>query len=282
MATYGVIGCGYVGSDVAVLMKAVGHHVVGTTRSAERIPELRELVHEAHQVDLTDPDGDLSFVDDLDGLLISVAPTQQGEGYRSVFAQGISRLGRALRRRTNDRPLHVTLISSTGVYGDQQGQAVDEESQLDTSNPINALLASAEDQLLSIDRPDTGICVLRLGGIYGPGRDMVAMIQGAAGQQVPKNGNAVPAWSGILDITQGVAFAFRHNLRGIYNLVDDMQLSRRELSTLICDRDGLPPVLWGHSEPNGSRMLNARVSNRKIKDAGFRFSSPSMLEAVKV
>ena len=111
---------------------------------------------------------------------------------------------------------------------------------------------------------------------------MVAMIQRAAGQQVPKNGNAVPAWSGILDITQGVAFAFRHNLRGIYNLVDDMQLSRRELSTLICDRDGLPPVLWGHSEPNGSRMLNARVSNRKIKDAGFRFSSPSMLEAVKV
>ena len=282
MSTYGVIGCGYVGSDVAVLMKSAGHHVIGTTRSAERLPELRQLVHEAHQVDLTDPDLDLSFLEALDGLLISVAPTQPGEGYRSVFSQGISSLSRALRRRTSDRPLHVTLISSTGVYGDQHGQAVDEDSQLDTSNPINGLLASAEDQLLSIDRPDTGICVLRLGGIYGPGRDMVAMIQRAAGQQVPKNGNAVPASSGIVDITKGVGFAFRQNLRGIYNLVDDMQLSRRELSTVICDRDGLAPVLWGHAEPNGSRMLNARVSNRKIKDAGFQLSSPSMLEPVKV
>lgn len=282
MATYGVIGCGYVGSDVAVRMKVAGHRVVGTTRSIQRYLELQNLVHEAHRIDLTDPDVDLTFLDSLDGLLISVAPTHQREGYTRVFSQGIQTLSRALRRRSTTQPLHVTLISSAGVYGDQQGHAVDEASRLDTSNPINAVLAAAEDRLLTIDRPDTRICVLRLGGIYGPGRDMVAMIQSASGQQVPKNGNAIPAWSSIVDITKGVDFAFRQRLEGVYNLVDDMQLSRRELSNLICDRDGLAPVLWGHAEPNGSRMLNARVSNRKIKAAGFQLSSPSMLEAVKV
>ena len=278
MGAYGVIGCGYVGSDVAVRMKYAGHRVVGTTRSAERFSELKHLVNEAHQLDLTDPNADFSFLESLDGLLISVAPTQRSEGYDSVFSRGMSTLTRALRCRQSSQPLHVTLISSAGVYGDQQGQSVDEETRLDTSNPANALLASAEDMILSIDRPDTTICVLRLGGIYGPGRNMVAMIQRAAGQQVPKDGNAIPAWSGILDITKGVQFAFDERLQGIYNLVDDMQLSRRELSTVICDREGLPPVLWGYSEPQGSRSLNAKVSNRKIKAAGFALSSPSMLE----
>ncbi|MEB3240549.1 MAG: NAD-dependent epimerase/dehydratase family protein [Synechococcus sp.] len=278
MSAYGVIGCGYVGSDVAVRMKYAGHRVVGTTRSAERFSELKHLVNEAHQLDLTDPNADFSFLESLDGLLISVAPTQRSEGYDSVFSRGMSTLTRALRCRQSSQPLHVTLISSAGVYGDQQGQSVDEETRLDTSNPANALLASAEDMILSIDRPDTTICVLRLGGIYGPGRNMVAMIQRAAGQQVPKDGNAIPAWSGILDITKGVQFAFDERLQGIYNLVDDMQLSRRELSTVICDREGLPPVLWGYSDPQGSRSLNAKVSNRKIKAAGFALSSPSMLE----
>ena len=282
MTTYGVIGCGYVGSDVAVRMKYAGHHVVGTTRSSARLDELSGVVHEAHQLDLTTPDANLDFLERLDGVLISVAPTQQGEGYNSVFEHGIATLSRALRCRQNTKPLHVTLISSAGVYGDQQGKAVDEESALDTSNPVNGLLASSEERILSVDRPDTTICVLRLGGIYGPGRDMVAMIERAAGQQVPKNGNAIPAWSSILDITQGVEFAFSKRLAGIYNLVDDMQLSRRELSTVICDREGLPPVLWGHQEPAGSRMLNARVSNRKIKTAGFRLSSPSMLDQALV
>ena len=81
MAAYGVIGCGYVGSDVAVRMKYVGHHVVGTTRSSARLGELSGVVHEAHQLDLTAPDANLDFLEQLDGLLISVAPTQQGEGY---------------------------------------------------------------------------------------------------------------------------------------------------------------------------------------------------------
>ena len=106
---------------------------------------------------------------------------------------------------------------------------------------------------------------MRLGGIYGTGRDMVSMIKQAAGEQIPKNGNDVPAWSGIFDITNGVSFAFNNQLVGTYNLVDDMQLSRRELSNEICDIDGLPPVIWANENSPGARTMNAKVSNEKIK-----------------
>ena len=39
----------------------------------------------------------------------------------------------------------------------------------------------------------------------------------------------VTAWSNIVDITRGIHFAYEKHLEGVYNLVDDMQLSRREL-----------------------------------------------------
>ncbi len=106
---------------------------------------------------------------------------------------------------------------------------------------------------------------------------MVSMIRQAAGEQIPKNGSDVPAWSGIFDITNGVSFAFSNQLIGIYNLVDDMQLSRRELSNEICDIDGLPPVIWANENIPGARSMNAKVSNQKFKSEGFRLSSPSML-----
>ena len=277
MSSYSVIGCGYVGSFVAASMKNQGHYVVGTTRSSQRFAELRNVVNEPISLDLAQQDCDFSFLEDQQGLLISVAPTQNGDGYQSVFSSGIRNLARALRCRQSTEPLHVTYISSAGVYGDQQGELVSEESAVDSLNPVNAMLVEAENVLLTIDRPDTKICVLRLGGIYGPGRDMVAMIKQAAGEQIPKNGNVIPAWSGIFDITNGVSFAFSNKLIGIYNLVDDMQLSRRELSNEICDIDGLPPVIWANENTPGARAMNAKVSNQKIKLEGFRLSSPSML-----
>ncbi|EHA63488.1 NAD-dependent epimerase/dehydratase family protein [Synechococcus sp. WH 8016] len=282
MSTYSVIGCGYVGSFVAASMKNQGHYVVGTTRTPQRFAELRNVVNEPIALDLAQQDCDFSFLEDQEGVLISVAPTQNGEGYQSVFSNGIRNLARAIRCRQSTRPLHVTYISSAGVYGDHQGQTVTEDSTVDCLNPVNAMLVEAENVLLTIDRPDTKICVLRLGGIYGPGRDMVAMIKQAAGEQIPKNGSDIPAWSGIFDITNGVSFAFSKQLVGIYNLVDDMQLSRRELSNEICDIDGLPPVIWANENMPGARAMNAKVANEKIKSEGFLLNSPSMLLPIAV
>ena len=274
---FGVIGCGYVGMDTAIRLKYANHHVVGTTRSKARLGELQEVLHSAHLLDITEANLDLSFTDSLDGLLISVAPTMKGDGYSSVFARGIRNLSNALRQRPRQSPLHITYISSAGLYGDQGGALVTEESAVNAHSPVNALLRAAEELVLHLSSDNLKICVLRLGGIYGPGRDMVSMIRQAAGQQVPKYGDAVTAWSNIVDITRGIHFAYERQLEGIYNLVDDMQLSRRELSTMICDLDGLPPVLWSHTPSPTERNMNARVSNTKLKNEGFQLISPSML-----
>ena len=56
--------------------------------------------------------------------------------------------------------------------------------------------------------------------------------------------------------------------------------SERELSNHLCDAEGLPPVIWEHHNREGVRVFNARVSNARLRNLGFRFKVQSMLDPV--
>ena len=58
-------------------------------------------------------------------------------------------------------------------------------------------------------------------------------------------------------------------LQGVYNLVDDLQLSRRDLSNALCEEEGLAPVIWENHDRPGARVFNARVSNARLRALGF-------------
>lgn len=284
MATrFGIIGCGYVGSAVARHFRARGFELTGTITRPDRLSELCSLVDHPRIYRAGDAFADVSFFDRLDGLLVAVAP-QSGhyclEQYDAVYRSGVNALASVLQRRSSSSPLHVTYLSSAGVYGDQRGLPCNEDQSPDVSSGQNAALVSAEQALLNLASPSVQCAVLRLGGIYGPNQDIPTMIRSAAGQRVAKNGDHINAWVHRDDIVRGVDFAFEQRLSGIYNMVDDLQLSRRELSHALCDSDGFPPVLWDAHDKPGARIFNARVSNARLKALGFQFAVPSMLEPV--
>ena len=77
-------------------------------------------------------------------------------------------------------------------------------------------------------------------------------------------------------------FAFSQRLKGVFNLVDDFQLSRRELSNALCDEEGLAPVIWENHDRPGARVFNARVSNSRLRQRGFTPLISSMLESLPV
>ena len=281
--SFGIIGCGYVGAAVAAHLRRKGHEVVGTTTSPGRLSELCDLVDHPRIYNAADPLADVSFLDQLDAVLIAMAPTTvtfEEDQYEKVYGQAVPALVDALGRRKGCKPLHVTYLSSAGVYGDQAGAICNELTPPDCSNHANALLASAETSILSLNDASTQACVLRLGGIYGPGKDIPSYIRSASGQSVRKNGNHINAWVHLLDIVRGIDFAFERRLQGIYNLVDDLQFTRRQLSNALCDVDGLPPVIWDNHDRPGARIFNARVSNARLREMGFRPSVGSMLEPV--
>ena len=280
---FGIIGCGYVGSAVSLHFRRQGREVVGTTTSPARLAELCDVVDHPRIYRAEDPMADASFLDHLDGVLIAMAPTTDSfeeDQYKKVYGQAVPALVNALRQRQGRRPLHVSYLSSAGVYGDQSGAICNEQTPPDCSSSTNALLASGESAVLSLNDASTQACVLRLGGIYGPGKDIPSYIRSAAGQSVRKNGNHINAWVHLKDIIRGVDFAYAKRLQGIYNLVDDLQLTRRQLSNALCDQDGLPPVIWDNHDRPGARIFNARVSNASLREIGFQPSISSMLEPV--
>ena len=282
MTRFGIIGCGYVGSGVALQARSRGYLVTGTTTNPNRLSELCKVVDHPRLCRAGDPRADYDFLDDLDGLLIAMAPSSMSEqsNYQSVFGEAVPCLLHAIQQRNSSRPLHVTYLSSAGVYGDKAGQVTGEQSPPDRTDPTNALLAQAEDAVLELDDSNLRSCILRLGGIYGPGQDIPGYIKSASGQQVAKNGNHFNAWVHLKDIIRGILFAYENQLSGIYNLVDDLQLTRRQLSNELCDSEGLAPVIWENHNRDGSRIFNARVSNQRLKNLGFKLMVPSMLSPV--
>ena len=280
---FGVVGCGYVGTAVALHLRQQGYELTGTTTGPSRLAELCDLVDHPRILCAGDPGADFSVLDDLDGLLIAMAPTtanNKEDQYRAVYGEAVTALVEALRRRPRERTLHISYLSSAGIYGDQSGAITTEQSPPDLSNTTNALLVQAENAVLDLNTPLIQTCVLRLGGIYGPGNDIPSFIRSASGQPVAKNGNHINAWVHLDDIVRGVDFALQRRLEGTYNLVDDLQLTRRELSNALCDDEGLPPVIWENHDRPGARVFNARVSNARLLQMGFALRTRSMLEPV--
>ena len=276
-----ILGCGYVGEVVARAWKQEGHALWATTTRRERLGELAELVETPLIFDSTDPSTNLDFTADLDGILVSFAPSKGSEvdlgQYRKTFLGGLQRLVETLDRRPRNTPLQIVHLSSCGVYGNRHGALTNETAPISDMHPVNQVLLQAEEMMGSIRSDKIKVCVLRLGGIYGPGRDIPSMLLSAAGGLVQRNGQNVPCWIHRDDIVRGVCFAFDQGLDETYNLVNDTQLSGQELTDRLCERAGLPLAKWLTIDTT-DRILNARVSNEKLKQIGFTFSYPCMVD----
>ena len=275
-----ILGCGYVGEEVARAWKQEGHALWATTTRRESLGELAELVETPLIFDSTDPSTNLDVTADLDGILVSFAPSKGSEvdlgQYRKTFLGGLQRLVETLDRRPRNTPLQIVHLSSCGVYGNRHGALTNETAPISDMHPVNQVLLQAEEMMGSIRSDKIKVCVLRLGGIYGPGRDIPSMLLSAAGGLVQRNGQNVPCWIHRDDIVRGVCFAFDQGLDETYNLVNDTQLSGQELTDRLCERAGLPLAKWLTIDTT-DRILNARVSNEKLKQIGFTFSYPCMV-----
>jgi len=275
-----ILGCGYVGEAVAKAWRQEGHELWGTTTRYERLADLAEIVDNPVVFDSTDRRSSLKFAGSLHGILASFAPSKASQvdvnQYRETFLGGLQMLAEALQQRPRETPLQLVHLSSCGVYGNRHGALTDETVRLDSLHPVNEVLAMAEDMVQSLRSESVNVCILRLGGIYGPGRDIPAMLLSAAGGVVQRNGQNVPCWIHRDDIVRGVSFAFEHNLNDTYNLVNDTQFTGQELTDRLCEQAGLPLAKWLTTDTT-DRVLNARVSNAKLKQLGFTLTQPSMV-----
>ncbi|HSF74578.1 SDR family oxidoreductase [Microcoleus sp. Pol14C2] len=274
-----IIGCGYVGTALAKYWHPKPDHVVTvTTTSKERVVELEEVAARVVVMKGNDAAAVQSLVQNQDTILVSVAPISDrqvsGETYAETYLPTARNLIASLAGATTSK--QVIYLSSCSVYGNQNGDWVDEESLVAPISLHGNILSETEQILLQANRENVRVCILRLGGIYGPGRDMEKRFRSVAGTSLSGTGKNFTNWVHLDDIVSAVEFMREKRCQGIYNLVDDQKITIGELSNQVCNFYNLPQVLWNPSQ-SSIRGNNVRVRNQKIKAIGYQLIHPNIV-----
>ncbi|GAB1540425.1 SDR family oxidoreductase [Scytonema sp. NUACC21] len=268
-----IIGCGYVGYAVAQYWhQKMAFIVSATTTMPERIPILQAVAQRVAVIKGNDPEGLKSVLKNHDAVLLSIGA--QGASYEEVYLQTATTIVSVLKQIPSVGQLIYT--STCSVYGDQKGVLVDEETPVAPLNSNGRILSETEQVLLSASSEQLNVCILRLGGIYGPNRELAKIYRRIAGTTRPGNGEEPANWIHLDDIVNAIEFARRNRLEGIYNLVDDAYLTNREVIERVCETHNLPKVTWDSSQQS-QRSYNVKVSNKKIKDSGYKLIHPEMI-----
>lgn len=160
-----VVGCGYLGQRVARLWRTAGHAVHCLTRSAEHAEQMRSEGYSPIVGDVTQPDT-LRQLPAAQTVLYAVGNDRRaGLPMRSVYVDGLRNVLNSLPAETE----RIVYISSTGVYGSADGKWVNEETNCHPTGESGKVCLKAE-QTLSEHLLGRRAVILRLAGIYGPGR----------------------------------------------------------------------------------------------------------------
>ncbi|WP_066379698.1 SDR family oxidoreductase [Anabaena sp. CA = ATCC 33047] len=269
-----IIGCGYVGCAIAKYWQQNSSFVVTvTTTTPERVPTLQTLADKVIVTKGNNLEGLTSALQNQDVVLLSVG-AKGADVYEETYLNTAKTLVSVLEQNSTVKQLIYT--GSYSVYGDRNGEWVDEETPPQPSNRNGEILKATEDTLLAASSENLRVCILRLGGIYGKDRELMKIFSRVPGTTRPGNGSDVTNWIHLDDIVAAIEFARQHQLQGIYNLVDDAHLTSKELLDTLLEKYNLPKVTWDDTTQS-NRPYNAKVSNEKIKTAGYTLIHPQMI-----
>jgi nucleoside-diphosphate-sugar epimerase len=185
-----IAGCGDVGGRLARQLQGAGWEVTGVRRNLARLPEgvpgLQADFSEARS-----PEGWAGLAPDY--LVYAVAADQHDEaGYRRAYVEALANVMSWLKQH-RQAPRRLIFVSSSSVYGQVSGEWVDERSPTTPAGYAGATMLEAEALAGSSQVPAT---VVRLTGIYGPGRERLIKQarQGYFAQpEPPQYGNRIHA-----------------------------------------------------------------------------------------
>lgn len=263
MANILIVGCGDVGSRLALLLANDGHNVYGVRRSAHILPNVTML-----QADISQP---FSLpISDLDYAYIILSPDASNQAaYEKTFIDGVNHIRHSLE---SFNLKHVFFVSSTSVYGEEHGEWVDEDTPTHPKGFNGQVLCAAE----ALVQQYWLSSVVRFGGIYGEGRlRLMRWVESGKPVNVGQWTNRIH----VADAAALLAFLLTQHLQGrelqsCYVGVDDYPCLQDEVLDWLAQELDLPPV----PKLAGQGGANRRIANGRVKSLGFCFSYPSFRE----
>jgi nucleoside-diphosphate-sugar epimerase len=262
-----LLACGKLSQRVGTDLLRQGYRVIAVRRNPPQNSELEWI-----SADLTDASAIAALPEAVELLIYTPSPSrQQPDSYQLMYAQLATQLVQRYQRSTHLR--RALLISSTRVYEERGGEWVDENTPVQAASSQSQSVIDAEKIWLT-GFPEQG-CVLRLAGIYGPGREW--QIRRLLAQQPIQF--APPSYTNRIheqDAANLMTFLLRQPSLpyDLYLGVDDDPVAEGELFRWLADKfkTHVPPALTGASQQN------KRCSNARIKSLGFLFDYPSFRE----
>ena len=269
MANVLIAGCGYVGTALGTRLASEGHDVWGLRRRSDALPSsIRPFV-----ADLTVPETLKALPPELDFVFYTAAAdASDDDSYRAAYVDGLRNLLHALDGQR--QPLRrVFFTSSTGVYAHASGEWVDEESPAEPAEFSGIRVLEGERLLLGGLFPAT---VLRLGGIYGPGRTRL-IDRVRRGLAVCTDGP--PLYTNRIH-RDDCAGALRYLMTlaepaSLYLGVDHEPAEQCEVLRWLARQLGVsPPRLEPSLGSTPRRQSNKRCSNARLVASGYAFRYP--------
>ena len=280
-----ILGCGYVGLELGRQL-AADHDVVGVRRSDDGIAAVESAGLDAVQADVTAPES-LARVPDADWVVFAASSGGRGaDRAREVYVEGQRTAIDAFGER-DDAPERYVYTSSTGVYGDHDGDWVDEETPLDPTTDKTRVLAEAE-RVARERTAEHGIAgsVARFAGLYGPERYRLSRyLEG-------------PVTAGYLnmvhrdDAAGAVGFLLDRGVDADVLVVDDEPVEKWSFADWLADQCGVarPPkrtkeerLAAGELSDAAERrvLTSKRCSNERLRELGYEFRYPTFREGYR-
>jgi nucleoside-diphosphate-sugar epimerase len=277
-----IIGPGYVGLALGRELVRRGHEVSGLRRSGDASGELQAAGLHTLVGDITRPETLLALPSQFDWVVNCVSSSHGGaEDYRRIYLQGARNLIAWLERTPPAKFVHT---SSTGVYGQNDGSLVDETAPTDPPNETSRVLIVTERVYLEAARQrNFPAVVLRVAGIYGPGRGWWLKQFLAGEARIEGEGLRTLNMIHRDDVAGCIIAALERGKPGeIYNAVDDEPVTQRDFFAWLAAKlnRSLPPSVSEDADASRKRgVTNKRITNRKLKaELGYAFRYPTFRE----
>jgi nucleoside-diphosphate-sugar epimerase len=257
-----IIGSGYLGLAAGLYLRKKGHTVTGTTRSSEKLQEIKSQLGNAF---LITPE---SLPQAFKGqeIVLFTAAADSPDAYRETYLDNAKAIIEAFHHEPSLK--QVIYTGSTSVYGEQQGANVTEDTPLSPMTLQSKILQETEETFRSLSKS----CIFRLGELVGPGRTVEDRIRNSEGAKFSGSGDTITNFSPLPDVIRAIDFAIEKPLFGIFNLCSTLHAPRKELYAHLTQAKGLPAVIWDKvtSSYHGG---NKTVISEKLIQAGFTFQS---------
>jgi nucleoside-diphosphate-sugar epimerase len=271
-------GFGFSAQALAKRLKGQGFQITGTSRSAEGAAAIAAQGFGAHVFDGSRPLAP-GALDGVTHMVISAPPSDAGDPVLNAMGPEIARRAAQFA--------WVAYLSTTGVYGDHQGEWVDEDAPLQPAGTRGRRRVEAEAAWGAI--AGLPVQIFRLAGIYGPGRNALDNLREGSARRIVKQGQIfsrihVEDIAGVLEASIAKPAPGR-----AYNVCDDEPCPPQDVITFGAQLLGIaPPPAEDFATAELSPMARSfygeskRVSNRRVKtELGYRFLYPSYREGLR-